>query len=346
MKPTQQELTDWAIAQIRSKYKDDVALLIAVPGISMDDDCHGECFDYFVPANERGNRLARTFIIDGVGHDLYPRSWKRIEAMAQFWDDFTYGLGEGEILYARSEEDSQRFAAMQAKQRTNMQDREYMFKTALGKLDTAMDMYRTMVFEDALYKVRMASGYIAAYLSVAVACINGTYSKKWLELGTSELAQMKDVPDGFTACYRLVVKAKSADELRSLSHTMISTTRRFLEAHKPPRAEGVKTPVYEDLASWYQELSLTWRRIYRHCGTRNADRAFADSVALQRELNVVGEQFALREMDLLGTFDAEDFSALKLRAQELEQYIVSVIAANGVTLNSYDTLEEFLAKNR
>jgi len=94
MKPTQRELTEWAIGQIRNKCKDDVALLIAISGHSLDDDCHGECFDYFVPANERGNRLAQTFIIDGVGHDLYPRSWKRIEDMAQFDDDFTSGLGE------------------------------------------------------------------------------------------------------------------------------------------------------------------------------------------------------------------------------------------------------------
>jgi hypothetical protein len=89
MKPTQKELTNWAITQIQNKYKDDVALLIAISGHSLEDDCHGECFDYFVPANENGNMLAQTFIIDGVGHDLYPRSWERIRNMAEFKDDFT-----------------------------------------------------------------------------------------------------------------------------------------------------------------------------------------------------------------------------------------------------------------
>ncbi len=70
MKPTQKELTDWAITQIQKKYRDDIALLIGVSGHSLEDDCHGECFDYFVPANENGNKLAQTFIIDGVGHDF------------------------------------------------------------------------------------------------------------------------------------------------------------------------------------------------------------------------------------------------------------------------------------
>ena len=57
MKPTQKELTNWAITQIQEKYKDDVALLIAIYGHSLENDCHGECFDYFVPVNENGNNL-------------------------------------------------------------------------------------------------------------------------------------------------------------------------------------------------------------------------------------------------------------------------------------------------
>jgi len=51
--------------------------IIGIKGHSTDGDNHGECFDYFVPATKRGEELAETFIIDGVGHDLYPRSWER-----------------------------------------------------------------------------------------------------------------------------------------------------------------------------------------------------------------------------------------------------------------------------
>lgn len=189
MKPTQKELTNWAITQIQRKYKDDVALLIAISGHSLENDCHGECFDYFVPANENGNKLAQTFIIDGVGHDLYPRSWKRIENMADFNDDFTFGLGDAQILYSRSEEEKNHFVAMQKKLKANLQDKDFMLKKALEKLDNAMEIYRTMMFEDLLYKVRMAAGFIAHYLSIAVACINGTYFRRRLDLETVEHGQ-------------------------------------------------------------------------------------------------------------------------------------------------------------
>ncbi len=346
MKPTQKELTDWVIAQIQKKYKDDVALLIAVPGHALENDCHGECFDYFVPANDHGNKLAQTFIIDGVGHDLYPRSWKRIENMAEFNDDFTGGLADGKILYYRNEEDKQKFIAFQEKQRANLQNKDFMLKKALEKLDAAMEIYRTMMFEEMLYKVRMAAGVIARYLSIAVALINGTYFKQRLDLETVELAQMKEIPDNFIAFSEGIVKAKSIEELRNLSHEIINTTRKFIAAHIPQKTVPAITPDYEGLADWYEEGSLMWRRIYYFCDTQDPCRAFKDAISLQYELNIIREEFGLCEVNLLGSFNAADLSTFKQKARECEQYIISQIESHGVVLNRYDTLEEFLAKNQ
>jgi hypothetical protein len=345
MKPTQKELTEWAITQIQKKYKDDVALLIAISGHSLEDDCHGECFDYFVPANENGNKLAQTFILDGVGHDLYPRSWQRIENMADFNDDFTYGLANAKILYSRCDEDKQKFFAMQERLKANLQNKDFMLKKALDKLDAAMDIYRTMMFEEMLYKVRMAAGFIARYLSIAIACINGTYFKQRLELETMELAQMKEVPENFIQYYEAIVKAKSVEELKNFSYEIIRTARTFIAAHKVAPKEKANTPDYENLADWYEEGSLTWRRIYHHCDSLNFQRAFSDAISLQYELNIIKEEFGLSEMDLLGSFDTENLSFFKQRARDLEQYIISEIENHGVVLNKYDTLEQFLAKN-
>jgi len=345
MKPTQKELTDWAIAQIQKKYKDDIALLIGIPGHSLEDDCHGECFDYFVPANENGNKLAQTFIIDGVGHDLYPRSWKRIENMAEFNDDFTNGLADAKILYSRNDEDKKHFVEFQEKLMENLKNKDFMFKKALEKLDTAMEIYRTMVFEDSLYKVKMGAGFIAYYLSIAVAFINGTYFKQRLDLETVELSQMKEIPDNFIAYFEQIVKTNSVEELKELSYEIISTARKFLVAHKLFKSEKSKMPIYNDLAAWYEEMSLTWRRIYYYCDTDNYQRAFPDALNLQHELNIIKEEFGLQEMDLLGSFDATNLSELKQRAQELERSIVSEIESHGVAINKYDTLEQFLAKN-
>lgn len=101
-------LTKWVINKIENEYKDDIALLVGIKGHSTNGDGHGECFDFFVPATERGNELAETFIIDGVGHDLYPRSWERLEDSVNL-DDMALLLDQATILYARSEDDAKRF---------------------------------------------------------------------------------------------------------------------------------------------------------------------------------------------------------------------------------------------
>ena len=50
-------LTQWVINKIETEYKEDVALLIGIKGHATNNDDHGECFDYFIPATERGYEL-------------------------------------------------------------------------------------------------------------------------------------------------------------------------------------------------------------------------------------------------------------------------------------------------
>ncbi len=57
--------------------------------------------------------------------------------------------------------------------------RTLYIKAALSKLDISMDLYRTMMFESEIYKVRMAAGIIADYLSIAVAYINGSFDSEY-----------------------------------------------------------------------------------------------------------------------------------------------------------------------
>ncbi len=345
MKPTQKELTDWAIRRIRKDFPEDVALLVGVPGLAMDDDCHGECFDYFIPANEKGNRFAKTFIIGGVGHDLYPRSWERVEKMAELDDWFTQGLGEAVILYSRSDADRARFEAIRERLKANLADRDFMERKALEKLDVAMKIYCTMMFEESPGRIRMASGLIAEYLSLAVACVNGTYFREGLEPGTSELSRMEEVPDDFIGYYRTLIRAEDAQEIRNLSHLMIRSVRRLLAGRRNAGSRPAEAPVYEDLASWYEELSLTWRRIDRRCKDGDPDRVFADAVHLQNELSIIREEFGLRDMDLLGAYDASRLGSLAERAHGIERYILSVIEEHGVVLNRYETIEDFLKEN-
>lgn len=345
MKNINEKLLNWVIEKIEREYKEDVYLLIGNGQFKLDQDAEGPSVDYFVPANERAYALAKTFIIDGVGYDLYPRSWDRVESMANLDDYNPTCLGHAEILYYRSEEDRNRFLAAKEKLQENLKNPEFMFKKALEKLNVAMEIYQTMMFEDKLGKVRMAAGFIADYLANTVAFINGAYFKYSQIKQIHELSAMKELPQNFIQYYKAIIQADSINELKNLCHVMIHSTRKFLGGRKPKEEKEVCNEDFQNLADWYQELCYTWRRVYHYCDQRDTEKAFVWAYSLQRELDIVKEEFGLKEMDLCGKYNAENLSELRKTAEELERYIVEEIHSHGVKLDKYNSIEEFLARN-
>lgn len=301
--------------------------------------------DYFIPANEKGYGLAQTFIIDGVGHDLYPRSWERMERMANLDDYNPTCLGYAEILYARSEEDKNRFLGLQEKLRRNLDDYGFMYQKALEKLNVAMELYQTMMFEEAVGRVRMAAGFIADYLSCAVAFVNHTYFKYSQIEQIVELSAMKEIPGGFIKDYKAIILAKSAEELKALAHSMISSARCFLGERKPQKKESALSVNFKGLAGWYQELCYTWSRIYFWAGKNDMQKVFVWGCMQQQELNTVKEEFGLNDMDLMGYYSAAEVGPFVKRAKELEAYVTAQVKSHGVSLNAYASVDEFILKN-
>jgi len=351
-------LTQWVIDKIKKDYPDDIALLIAVEGASVNGDGHGEPFDYFVPANERGNGLARTFIIGGVGNDLYPRSWERCERTANLEDWASVCLANAKILYSRSPQDEARFMAIRQKLFDNLNNPAFVYKKALKQLEFAMDMYRTMLFEDRLYKARGLAGFIHYYLAMGVAYLNNTYvGDGGYHLGALEMYSKWDkLPELFLERYKEILSARTISELRSVTHELIISAREFITGYRP-KQDAAASPDFQGLADWYQELRTTLNRIYYYCETANADAAFRDACGLQNELSVIFEEFdffhsfrveekyGFSELDLLGAYDARDLGPLSKRAAQIEEIIISTLKKHDIAICQYNTLDDFLADN-
>jgi len=340
------KLTQWVIDRIKRDYPDDVALLIGVEHCSPDGSGHGECFDYFVPANERGLGLERSIVIDGVHHDLYNRDWARCERTASLEDWATFCLADGEILYSRSPEDTARFEALRQQLKDNLANPEFTYRKALELLDDAMNLYRNMMFEERPHHVRMAAGYIFNYLLSAVLYLNGSYYLAHHEVQPHQLARCKAQPEHFAAYYQAMLSAKSAGELRSVAHLMIQTARHFIAAHKPGLEKNEFSTDYKWLAGIYAEMTLTWRRLRFYCEQGNADAAFTDACWLQNVMhNEICGEFGMPDMDILGAFDCGNLMALSEQSSDVERRVGEWIAERTTLVPDYATFEEFAEKN-
>ena len=91
-------------------------------------------------------------------------------------------------------------------------------------------------------------------------------------------------------------------------------------------------------------MSLTWRRLRYYCGVQNSELALWHACYLQSELLVVGEEFSLGELDLLGSYDSRDLVPLRERSVELERQIISTLENAGVPIRQYESVGDFFAR--
>jgi len=339
MKPDTR-LADWAIKTVETNYADDVCLLLEHNSLRLERDMAERSFSFYIPATNRANGLNRTFIIDGIGYDLFPMSWERIENMADVKDYNTTCLANAEILWARSEADKQRFTSLQARLAANLQNPAYMRERAAKWLEHAKDIFTDTLFEARVYKVRENAGHICDLLSIAVAFANTCFFKHGQTNQLHELEKMQNVPPGFIQLYRDIVAEPCPDAQKKLCHRMILLVKEFLETKTQPTGAD-----FAELAVWYQEMCYWWRRIYHWCDANDSANAYVWGCGLQGELDEWGAKNGITDTDIMSHFSASDLAAFRKRAEAVEQKFRQVIAKNGVKLDEYGSIEEFLQAN-
>ena len=347
MKNIDKELVEWAINKIQTEYKDDVSLLIGqVGGGKNPTDEQNMVFDFFVPATERGFQLTRTFIIEDMGYDLYPMTWERLERIANIEEPNTiFAFAKGEVIYAKSQEEKTRFENLKAEMLSKLQDKAFQMPKSLEFLETAQEIFQTMLFEESLCNIRKAAGGVCSFLMSSIALVNGTYLKSGYMNLTNDLQEMKDYPCEFQKTFMEMISANETDVIREKVYELIKMTRKFLMEKVTIEEREAFEPNFEDLAMWYQEMRYTFRRISYFTGIKSVEDSYLLGCYLQIEFDAVQEDFHLKKMDLLSYFDKEDLGKFAKRAEEIEAYLVKVIEESNVHQNKYSSLEEFLKNN-
>lgn len=337
-------LSDWAIKKVETEFRDDVCLLLEHRTLKLEKDMATRTFSFYIPATNRANGLARTFIIDGIGYDLFPMSWERIERMADVKEYNTTCLADAEILWARSDEDKQRFISLQARLQANLQNPQYMLECAKKWIATVKEIYQDTLFEERLYKVRENSGYICDLLSVAVAFVNGCYFIHGQTSQLSELSSMKKLPISFIKLYETIIKEPSLDLQKRLCYEIINNTKAFLDEQAKTTKESTHLD-FSELAAWYQELCYTWRRVYYWCEKNDPVNAYIWCCNLQNEASEWGAKFGITDIDIFSSFKADDLAGFRRRVEYVESQFRKAIENNGVKLDEYKTVEDFLKAN-
>lgn len=332
----EQFVTEWVLNTVKEKYADDIALVVSHNTLRINDE--QQTMSYFVPITDRGRSFAQTFILEGEGFDIWGIEWERLEQFAELNEYNITCLADGEVLYARTPQDRERFEKLKERQAKKLADPVLQRAHALEAFAQAKQIYFETLFAKGS-DAKMGASYVIDYLAQAICFSNGGFFKKAQTEQLDELARLGEIPERFSELYNAIISQKDEKKQKEQCFKLIRIVESYLSR---PESNVPQEYNFQDLADWYGELSYTWLRIRHYSAEGNITKTYMWGSMLQLELNSVCKDFGLPKMDLMDKFDAENLTDFAEHANYLEEEIRKVIVNGGGAIREYKSREEFL----
>lgn len=351
------KIINWIINRAEKDYAEDIALILlygsyvnGTANAKSDVDC------YFIPRTEKGYQFSADFIIQGVGYDIFPMNWERVEGIADLKEILIPCVGDVKVLYYHSMEELERFKNLQRRLQDNLNDPGYTQRIAKERFEYACTLYSKLRNCNKLMEARLFAGNIIMTLADAVAVYNQDYFHFGLKKQYEDLHKFVNIPADFIEGYVNVIKAEGTEEIkvhcRNLMGTFAEHTAwEFAEGGKQqeeeaPEEEAPVEAVNPDtdfyfLARLYEEISSTFHKIYFCAENGNYILAFLSAVCLQGEFWEISREQGMECYDILSSYDHKDLGKLAEAAGKAEQDFVGMITNSGEKINKFSDFEEF-----
>lgn len=207
------QLVEWLIDIIETKYKDDIALVIHCNSLKAPGEENSPFPEFFIPATERGKELACSFIINGIKHDFYYRTWDYIEGFEKVTDYDTMIFADSTVIYARSEDDMKKYEECKRKLFKNLNNDKHMKQVAIKDYNWAIDVYKNNCLETSLCSMMVAGGYVCDLLVHSLASVNNKYIPQSFTNQYEFLEGLANKPQDFSKLYLKINKSKDISEI-------------------------------------------------------------------------------------------------------------------------------------
>lgn len=329
-KETRDRLVGWIKETVREYYAGKVALVCLygshINGTA-DETSDVDC--YFVPKTPEGNALARTFLLEGVGYDLFPMTWERLDKIVRLEVSHQPLVGDVRVLYADSPADLEKLEAVQRQLRDNLADP--VFRKRAAKARFARACSRLPLATDDQKTARLKAGGLLMDVAEVFAFGQGEYYHYGLKRQFPDLLALSQLPDGLEEDYLAVLQAKTSAEIACACQRLLESCPWPVMQNQQPVAWGER-PAAEQLAGLYEEISSTFLKIYRCAEAGDPVLAFLSAVCLQWELPWT---------DLLSCYRYDELSTLAENAREVENQLRRELKQAGISLKEYQSFAEF-----
>ncbi|NBJ94387.1 nucleotidyltransferase domain-containing protein [Parablautia muri] len=346
------KIINWIADRVEHDYAEDIALILlygsyvnGTANAKSDVDC------YFIPRTERGYEFSADFIIQGVGYDIFPMSWERVEGIADLKEIIIPCVGDVKVLYYHSADELEKFKHLQRKLQDNLNNPDYTRRIAKEKFERACKLYSQLKNCNKLMEVRLFAGDIMMTLADAVAIYNQDYFHFGLKRQYEDLHKFENIPVHFIEEYENVIKSEKAEELKIHCRNLIKlfadlVAADFVEDEEKQQEKAVADAISPNtdfyfLARVYEEISSTFNKIYVCTETGNFILAFLSAVCLQNEFKEIAKEQGIECYDILSAYHYQDLGELAKAARKAERDFVRTITDSGEKIKRFRDFEEF-----
>lgn len=334
-------LVRWIRRKAEQEYSEDISL-VCVYGSWLngtanrlsDVDC------YFIPRKQQGYGLARTFILEGVGYDIFPLSWERLEKMASLEDSMQPLLGDVQVIWQDGSESADRLSALQETLRRNLQDPVLTHRAAQTRCRRAAGLLAGA----AAPRERLSAGYAMTLLAEALVLWKGEYFHFGMKGQYADLCRL--FPGPVSDLYARIAQAPDGPSALVAARQLLEKVQAILQLPPfPIQPEPLDPPAPGEpnapaLAELYQEICSTFNKIYLCCESGNYVLAFLSAGVLQLDLDAA-QSLGLPEIKLLPQFDWHRLEAFSRATRAAEETLLQFITSNGAALRRYASFSEF-----
>lgn len=329
------EIAEVLINKIRKDYEGDVSL-VHVHGSYFYKDTHNlsDLDLYFVPKTERGYKLGRTFILNGIGCDWWALPWERLERIANHEEKIVSIITEGEILYYHSEEDLERFNKLKEKAE-DASDKDKFMDRAKEIMKNIYQEYFKIIECNNITEIRKSTIDIIDNLSYTLAQINCTPIKRGRKYLKQEIVSMKLVPKDFESIYESLFKETDIILIKNMLYTLIKNTEKLLTVSN-------KSTFYDNFNGFYEEMIQSYNKIYHACEIGEIYTPLFASVELTVEIEELFERSncSYKLPDMIESYDPNDLSKIEKAAKKHQEEFVKILKENKIEIKEFNDINE------
>ncbi|MDX9691803.1 MAG: hypothetical protein RBT45_05045 [Acholeplasmataceae bacterium] len=327
------------IEKIKKDYKDDISVVVMMGSRIYHDTHEKSDLDlYFVPKTQKGYNLGFVFTMEGIGFDLWPISWERLEKIASWHERIVSIVTEGKILWYSSEDDLNRFNTL--KEHALSKDLHPVLKDrAKTKFKEAYHIYFNMYKHETLSGVRKDGIKLLYLISEVIAMYHQIPVKRGRKHLKGEMLNMPNLPHGFSDLYEAVFSSKDIKYIKCSFQELITRMEMwFQDKHKVK-----ETPFHIQAHGFYEEIINNYNKIERACLTGDYYTALFAAAEIEFEFDWLFYETDVKKdlPDLLSFYHKDHLDEFLVKAKEHQAALLKCFNDNNVPILTFKDMDEF-----